>query len=172
MTPQQIVGLGVRLFAIWLGLVGLQYVWTIPAALARQPIESGLSLPYFIGLAYFVVAALLWLFPLVVAHRLIPKTRFDNVLQATPLDAARVGCCLLGLWLLLTSGPALVSYLFRVFLISGSGPFFSALNVDQKLDLAFYFIQVVIAAILVFRANAIASRIMRPSATAANRESL
>src|SRR6266852_5010506 len=149
MTPQQIVGLGVRLFAIWLVLVGLPYVWAIPAALARQHIDGGMSLSQFIGLGYFVAAALLWFFPMVVAHRLIPRTSFDNVLRVAPLEAASVGCSLLGLWLLLTSGPALVSYLFRAFLVSGSGPLFSSLNVDQKLDLAFYVVQVIISFILV-----------------------
>ena len=162
MTPQQIVGLGVRLFAIWLVLVGLPYVWAIPAALARQHIDSGISVSQFIGIAYFVVAALLWFFPMVIAHRLIPKTSFYNMLRVTHIEAARVGCCLLGLWLLLTSGPALVSYLFRAVLVSGSGPVFGGLNVDQKLDLAFYAVQVVISFILVVRASAIASRIMNP----------
>ena len=172
MTPQQIVGLGVRLFAIWLVLVGLPYAWAIPASLARQHIDGGISLSQFIGLGYFVAAALLWFFPMVVAHRLIPRTSFDNVLRIASPEAARVGCCLLGLWLLLSSGPALVSYLFRAFLVSGSGSIFSSLNVDQKLDLAFYVVQVVISLFLIVRASAIASRIMRSSPAEASRESL
>jgi hypothetical protein len=172
MTPQQIVGLAVRLFAIWLALVSLQYVWAIPAALAKQNMDGGATFSLFIGLGYIVVAALLWFFPMTVAHRLIPRTSFENVLRVAPTEAARVGSCLLGLWLLLTSGPALVNYLFRAFLVSGTGPVFSSLNVDQRIDLAYYVVQVVISVILIVCAGAIASRIMRPATPESKNESL
>ena len=172
MTPQQIVGLGVRLFAIWLLFVGLPYVWYIPSALAQQPIDGSTSLSIAIGFVYIAVAVLLWFFPMVVAHRLIPRTNFDNVLEVVPIETARVGCCLLGLWLFLTSAPALVSYLFRAFLVSGSGPLYGSLTLDQKLDIGFYLIQVLIASALIFRSSAFASWLMRPPSEEAKRESL
>lgn len=94
MTPQQIVGLGIRLFAIWLFLVGLPYVWYIPSYLARQPIDGSGSGSIVIGFIYIAIAIVLWFFPMVVAHRLIPRTNFDNVLRVAPIEAAKVGCCL------------------------------------------------------------------------------
>lgn len=172
MTPQQIVGLGIRLFAIWLLLLGLPYVWYIPSALARQPIDGGTTLSIAIGIFYIAIAVLLWLFPMVVAHRLIPRTNFDNVLRVAPIEAARVGCCLLGLWLFLTSAPALVSYLFRAFLVAGSGSLYGSLALDQKLDIGFYLIQVLISSALIFRSSVFASWLMRPTSEEAKRESL
>jgi hypothetical protein len=172
MTPQQIVGLGVRLFAIWLLLLGIPYVWYIPSALARQPIDGDTSLSIAIGIVYIAVAALLWLFPMVVAHRLIPRTNFDNVLRVAPIELARVGSCLLGLWLFLTSTPALVSYLFRAFLVSGSGSLYGNLTLDQKLDIGFYLVQVLISSALILRSSVFASWLMRLPSEATNRESL
>ena len=172
MTPQQIVGLGVRLFAIWLLLVGLPYVWYIPSALTRQPIDGGTTMSIVIGFGYIAIAVLLWFFPMVVAHRLIPRTNFDNVLHIAPIEAARVGCCLLGLWLFLTSAPALVSYLFRAFVVSGGGSLFGSLNLDQKLDIGFYLVEVLISSALIFRSSAIASRLIRPPSVETKSESL
>lgn len=172
MTPQQIVGLGIRLFAIWLLLLALPYVWYIPSELARQPIDGGTSLSMFIGFAYIAIAILLWLFPMVVAHQLIPRTNFDNVLRVVPSEVARVGCCLLGLWLFLTSAPALVSYLFRAFLVSGSGSLYGSLTLDQKLDIGFYLVQILISSALIFRSSAIASWLVRPPSVETKRESL
>jgi hypothetical protein len=162
MTPQQIVGLGVRLFAIWLLLLGLPYVWYIPSALERQSIDGGTSPSIVIGFVYIAIAVLLWFVPMVVAHRLIPRTNFDNVLRIAPIEAARVGCSLLGLWLFLTSAPALISYLFRAFLILGSGSLYGSLSLDQKLDVGFYLVEVLISSALILRSSAIASWLVRP----------
>lgn len=172
MTPQQIVGLGIRLFAIWLFLVGLPYVWYIPSYLARQPIDGSGSGSIVIGFIYIAIAIVLWFFPMVVAHRLIPRTNFDNVLRVAPIEAAKVGCCLLGLWLFLTSAPALVHYLFRAFLVSGSGSLYGSLGLDQKLDIGFYLVQVLISAALVFRSSPLASWLLRSSTSAPKSESL
>jgi hypothetical protein len=112
--PQQVVGLGVRLFAIWLALIGLDKLGGYFTTLARpgwkEPAEYLLVVP----LLYWLVAALLWFFPMSVAHRLVPKTRFENVLSFAPLELARVGTALLGLWLLATSMPWLATVLVRV----------------------------------------------------------
>jgi len=91
MTPQQVVGLGVRLFAIWLALIGLPYVVYIPLLLARQHVDFGTTTAYLIGAGFFIVAILLWIFPWSFAHRLIPRTTFDNVLTVSTSEAAKVG---------------------------------------------------------------------------------
>jgi hypothetical protein len=170
MTPQQVVGLGVRLFAIWLALIGLPYVVYIPFTLARQHLDFGTTTSYLIGAGFFIVAILLWIFPMVVAHLLIPRTTFDNVLTVSTSEAAKVGCCLLGLWLLIKSGPALVSFLFRGFLVAGEGALFSSLNVDQKLDLAILVVETAIAIFLVTRADTVATLLMRHNPPNAGRD--
>ncbi|MCP2936610.1 hypothetical protein NK983_28395, partial [Salmonella enterica subsp. enterica serovar Typhimurium] len=62
MTPQQIVGLAVRLFAIWLG------VWVIQmfgiAYAVRDSSNAGMNDLYLMFAALFsVVAVFMWLFP-------------------------------------------------------------------------------------------------------------
>jgi hypothetical protein len=169
MTPQQIVGMSVRLFAIWLALTGLPYVWAIPAALARQHIDSGL-IPEFIGVVFLLVALLLWFFPMAVAHKLVPRTTFDNVLRVPALDAARVGCFIVGLWFFLKSVPALVSFLFRAFLVAGSGSLFGTMNLEQKLDFWFFVLEVAISLFLLARNELIASWVMGRRSASPSRE--
>jgi hypothetical protein len=169
MSPQQIVGMSVRLFAIWLALTGLPYVWAIPAALERQHVDGRL-VPEFIGLVLLLVALLLWLFPMVVAHKLVPRTTFNNVLRAPALDAARVGCFVVGLWYFLKSAPALVSFLFRAFLVSGSGSLFGSMDLEQKLDFWFYVIEIAISLFLIARNELIASWVMGSRSASSSRE--
>jgi hypothetical protein len=169
MTPQQIVGMAVRLFAIWLALIGLPYVWAIPSALASQHIDGHL-VPEFIGLVFLLVALLLWLFPMVVAHKLVPRTTSDNVLRVPALDAARVGCFVVGLWFFLKSGPALVSFLFRAFLVSGTGSLFGSMDLEQKLDVGFYVMEIVISLFLLVRNELIASWVMGNRSATSGRE--
>lgn len=159
MTPQQIVGLGVRLLSIWLALSGLHYTATISRLLAFD------SFAYFVGLIYIIVALLLWCFPMVVSHRLIPRTRFSNTINLDALEAARVGCCLLGLFLLSQAGPDLVSYAFRMFLYFTNASLYGMLVTYQEIDLLVLIVNVVFALILMFKSGAIANRLMRlPSA--------
>ncbi len=98
MTPQQIVGLAVRLFAIWVAFSALQMIgvgMSMNSQTGMQPTDA-----FFVsGAVMFVVAILLWIFPLFVAHKLIPRTRFEDVLRVPATEAAMVACVILGLWL-------------------------------------------------------------------------
>src|SRR5690242_12145211 len=85
MTPQQIVGAAVRLFAIWLVMVAIQAAGT-----SAQPGTQSTIAPYVFSALFLVVAIFLWLFPLVVAHRLVPRTKFDNELHVPRLRS--LGC--------------------------------------------------------------------------------
>ena len=161
MTPQQAVGLGVRLFAVWLLITGLPYVLSIPLALRWQHIDYGSALSYGIGAGYAAAALLLWFFPMAVAHRLVPRTRFEDRLQASAPEAAQVGLCLLGLWLLMQYAPSLVSFVFRAFLVAGEASLFGSLDAGQKLDLGILVAQTLVALLLVVRAQGIAARLLR-----------
>ncbi|MCL2075262.1 MAG: hypothetical protein FWH15_02250 [Betaproteobacteria bacterium] len=113
MTPQQIVGLFVRLFAIWLVVQALQLVG-VGIEINRQPLQEQWAGYYYTSAIVVVVAAALWLFPMVVAHKLIPRTQFDNVLRVPAHEAAIVACIVLGLWLFVARALPLLTHYFTV----------------------------------------------------------
>jgi hypothetical protein len=123
MTPQQIVGLGVRLFAIWLVVIAIQMLG-YGVALDAQQSQEKTVVPYAITVVFLVAAVGLWLFPMAVAHKLIPRTHFDNTLRVPPPESAVVACIVLGLWLFAAHAlPSLAQYLsIAVFLFRNHQP--------------------------------------------------
>src|SRR6266540_5724837 len=117
MTPQQVVGLFVRLLAVWLAVSGVQVIG-IGLALDAQKTQEHTLVPYVISAVLFVVALALWFFPMVVAHKLVPRTHFDNVLRIPAEEVAVVACVVLGLWVLVARAlPPLTQY-FSVVAVS------------------------------------------------------
>ena len=110
MTPQQFVGMAVRLFALWLVFSGIQMVATGINANNQPGLEA--TSAYFIWAAVIFLLALgLWFFPMVVAHKLVPRTKFENVLRVPASQATAVACVILGLWLFVEHVvPALAYY--------------------------------------------------------------
>jgi hypothetical protein len=162
MTRQQIVGLGVRLFAIWLAVRAIPYLVAFQAVPAEQS-PPAVSV-YLVVVAYTIVAVLLWFFPMTIAHKLVPRTQFAEPLRVPAFEAARVGCALLGLLLLIQSGPGLVSLVFRGYVVSGSDAIFSGLSSDQKVDIGIYSLEILIAILLLARSSSFARFITREAA--------
>ena len=113
MTPQQFVGLGVRLVAIWIAVQNFAFLVSIPAMVRGVDRPDSAIYGYAIAVWWLIVAALLWFFPMWTAHKLIPRTRFENTIKLQPLEAARVGCSLLGLWLLANQLRGFLWFLVR-----------------------------------------------------------
>lgn len=113
MTPQQIVGLFVRLAAIYMAYTSCNIF--VIASVAADHLPGMQSLSWGLGAGALVLAALLWLFPMAVAHALIPKTRETNVILLPARQAAAVGSALLGLWAVVNVVPHLPLMLYRVF---------------------------------------------------------
>lgn len=109
MTNAQLVALGVRLFCIWLAVYLLRHapaLWALNTREMPDPGAAGAVIIVTIVLAAITVA--LWLFPLAVARKLLPKATLD---QPTPLPIDQVqsaAFCLLGLWLLTEAIPKMV----------------------------------------------------------------
>lgn len=167
MTPQQLIGLGVRLFAIWLALSSIPYFVAIPAQLAAAPVPGAggaSALSYGVAVTYFVGALLLWFFPMVVAHRLLPRTAQTNHLSFRARELARVGCGLIGLWLFAKELPALTWFLFRAFLVVGSASSFDALNGQAKLEIIVAAIEIALAVLLVAKAETFARLVVSEDA--------
>jgi Na+/proline symporter len=139
MTPQQLVGIAVRLFATWLALTSVAYFVSIPKALASAPPlgnDANIAVAYAIGGLYVAGALILWFFPMVVAHKLLPRTQHENRLSFRAYELARVGCSLVGLWLLAKASPSLVWLIFRSLMLNDGSSSFSALAPGAKLDVA------------------------------------
>jgi hypothetical protein len=162
MTAQQLLGTGIRLFAVWLVLTSLAYFTSIPDALVASPEgSSATTMARLIGGVYVLVACLLWWFPMFVAHALLPRTRHTDKLSAQGQDLARVGCSLLGLWLLAKALPSLVWFVLRAFMLAAmSSSTFSALTSEAKLELAVAAFECAFALIVIFKSGRFARLIM------------
>ena len=157
MTPQQFVGLGIRIVAIWLAFACLNYLVRIPAALEAANAGEKAIGAYGIAAAYAVAALLLWLFPMWTAHKLLPRTNFENTINLQPLEAARVGCALIGLWFFAQGFLDAVWFLFRAFLSTSSQSTYDSLGSSGKLDFAIIVVNLIFGLALILRAGAFAS---------------
>lgn len=163
MTAQQLVGLAVRLFAVWLGLSSITYFTAISQALSASPGDNGAahSTALAIGGAYVAGAVLLWFFPMLVAHKLLPRTQHTDRLAFQGHELARVGCSLLGLWLLAKALPSLAWFLLRTVIVTkGGSSSFTALTPEDRLDLAVACVECVFALVAIFKSGAFASLVV------------
>lgn len=161
MTPQQFVGLSVRIFAIWLVICSFQYTSLIPFNLLANEMNKEALVSSVIGIVYLIAALIIWIFPMAVANKLIPKTHFENRFNTRPDEVASVAISILGLWKIVTTVPALTSYLFQAYLNAGEPSLFSALDTFGKTDVFFMAIEIVIASVLLIKARRIAAIITK-----------
>jgi hypothetical protein len=162
MTPQQLVGLGVRLFALWLALTSIASISAILTAQMPEGAPKGLGVG--LGVAYLIAAAVLWFAPMMVAHRLLPRTSHTNSISAGGFEIARAGACLVGLWLLVKTLPSAAWYIFRMVALAGAGPAIDVFNSDAKLDMAVIVFQLALAVVVILKSEAFA-RVAVPPGT-------
>ena len=116
MTSAQIVGLGVRLFAIWLIVSVLQHVpnmWQFSASAESHTSVYVVTLA--VGLLLLLLAVALWFFPLTVAKALIPSSSKTDYVKVPLEQAQSVGFTLLGLWVLASAVPDSFYWLFILY---------------------------------------------------------
>jgi len=164
MTPQQLIGIAVRLFAAWLVMSSVAYLVAIPSQLSLMQgmPSSSVAISYALAALYLLGAVILWFFPMIVAHRLLPRTQHENHLEFQAEELARVGCALFGLWVFAKALPTLAWFFFRAFLVVGSSSSFSALDAQGRLDIAVAAFQVALGAVIIWKAGAFA-RIVSPA---------
>jgi hypothetical protein len=113
-TPNQIVALALRLFAIWLGMQALGYLYWFVEVSASESRGSIVFMALSCVLSV-VIILVSWFFPRAIGGKLLPSQ--DN--QAQPSTTAgswlAMGCTLIGLWALTTAIPKLVNDLFVAF---------------------------------------------------------
>lgn len=114
MTAQQITALFVRLFAIWIALTAIQAMG-VNFAQGIDLNKSNLVIHVFTGLS-ILVAGLLWKYPLLVAHLLIPGKVQELTPTIQPKAALAAGCAILGVWFACESLPIIISTVSQVFI--------------------------------------------------------
>ena len=164
MTPHQAIGVAVRLFAVWLLITALQTIFT-GIALNLRPDAEDTIVAYLFAALYVLVAALLWLFPMLIAHRLVPRTRFAEKLSVPAQQVTAVATVILGLWLLAARAiPAIAHYAILGVLWSRNGQTLANLPAEQHVALAIGLIDLALALVFMFKAPDIAAYIVSEQA--------
>lgn len=119
MNREQIVGLAVRLFAIFLVVYTLRYAMSLVSFATLDPPDyvSSAFIVLF-GLAPILIAILLWRFPLTIASILIPQIKAGTKPVALgEVEAQVIAFSILGLWVLVSAIPDIfywVTYVYRI----------------------------------------------------------
>ncbi len=162
MTPQQAVGLAGRLFAIWLALGSFQS-WMMVRAAQAEGLPDAHWLQYSVPAVYWVAAVFLWFFPLSIAHRLVPRTRFEDRMALPARQLVVVACVVFGLAVvLLRALPAVADYVAAAAFWLGTGQPLASMDADRKAGLLQGAIQLAAGLACMFKADAIAARILPP----------
>jgi hypothetical protein len=157
MTAQQIVGLAVRLFAIWLLLSAVQAI-DFGVSLNRTAGAEPTWAPFAFASAFVVFAILLWLFPMTVAHRLIPRTKFENVLHIPGQEVVVVACIVFALWIFCVRVlPGLGYFISLVSFLIKNNQSTSSLNETQFVRLVPTLVDLAVAIFLALRAKTISA---------------
>jgi len=142
MSPHQIIAVAVRLFAVWLVLSGTGTALSIYFA-------GDLPLALTIAAVAAILVLALWLFPQTIARKLLSSPVSESAATATPDLWLTMGCSLIGLWLLSSALPAVISNIFVLHFKS------SALDDSTRayVGLARYLLEIVIALWLILGAK-------------------
>jgi len=118
MTSAQVLGLGVRLFAIWLVVSLLRHVpgiWQFNVSDVAGGSSSTNVVIVVVAVLILALAAWLWFFPLTVANKLIPRSSRTDHIHVPIEQAESVGFSLLGLWVLASSVPDSFYWIFMAY---------------------------------------------------------
>jgi hypothetical protein len=113
MTKEQVLGLAVRLFAIFLFVYGLR---SLTGVIQLAETASGYSGIWWVAVSYLVIfvciALMLWFFPVTVARKILPKDdRKTGETEISLKDIDVVAYSILGVWLLATTIPDVIYWL-------------------------------------------------------------
>lgn len=131
MTPQQFVGLAVRLFSIWLILLTLQTFGIAHALSGQMESKTGLAL-YAIPVLVLLVAVFLWNFPMAVAHKLVPRTHDANTLKIPVRETVAAASAIIGVWVIIAAFPHLMAT-FGVFFLTDPREFYGMYFTPERI---------------------------------------
>lgn len=118
-------------------------------------------MPYIISAVFVVAAVVLWLFPMVVAHKLIPRTNLDNAMHVSPPESAVVACIIFGLWLFAGRAlPLLAHYISIAVLLLRNHQPLSEVGVWNHASLFEGVIDLAIALVLTLKARVVVGHLL------------
>lgn len=152
MQKEQIVGIAVRLFAVFLAIYVLRYSSGVISYIAKST-DYVIGLPFLAVIVLFplLAALLLWLFPLSVASRLIPDIKAKEPPKAlSGSEAELIAFSVLGLWVLASAVPDVFNWVTFVYLMKSSGAGRAELSPDNIGNIVATVIELVIGFWLLF----------------------
>lgn len=163
MSKEQIVGVTVRLFAIFLALYTLRYASNLLPYTAMPP-PNNISFVFIGTLALFpiLVAVLLWFFPLTVAAKLIPDINTKE--QTTSIGAGSievVAFSVMGLWVLATAIPDIFYWVTFVHQVKSAGMGSPELSPENLGNIVATTVELAIGSWLLFGSKGLLSIIRR-----------
>lgn len=113
MTPQQIIGMASRLFALWLVIMAFQ-IFGLASLIKAQSGGTASFAMYVMPVLPLLLATLLWFFPMFIAHKLVPRTHDDNTLQMPAREATAAASAIIGIWTIINTLPQIAAASFIV----------------------------------------------------------
>ncbi len=165
MQKEQIVGLAVRLFAIFLVVYTIRYGSSL-LPMTRPPNNVSFLLLAGFTVPLLLAALLLWIFPLTIAGTILPEIKTSG--SSVPLEVGEiqiVAFSILGLWVLSTAVPDI--FYWSTFVYLAKGIEFS-LTPEHIGNIVVTVIEIIIGVWLVFGAKGLRGlrRLVRISGTA------
>jgi hypothetical protein len=108
MSPHQIIAVAARLFAVWLAIhvPGNLYEFFEPDSSLNRPSIRWIALC--VSIIEVAAMLVLWFFPQTIARKLLTTSTTEPATASSSDTWLRMGCALIGLWVLTTSLPALI----------------------------------------------------------------
>jgi hypothetical protein len=159
-TPHQFFALVLRLFAVWLLLAAGQIVLVSYAV--HRGAQDNVLISYAVAAMYAVVALLLWLFPLAVAGKILPKTTGDGAARAVSGDSAAIAFIVAGLAIIaLKALTPLANYVSLLTMLMLSGQSARMATASLHIDGVIAIAMLVIGLLLVLKARPLARIVLR-----------
>lgn len=161
MTPQQFVGLVVRLFAIWLVVFSFQVFGILKSTLHYEMAEI-IGFLYIFMAIVIILAILFWAFPMAIAHKLIPRTQFENTIQLPAQEVVHVACIIFGLYLILVRVLPSLAYNITLLLITSRNKQLAMMYEDHItfLKIAPILIEFIVAVAMLFKSQALSKYLL------------
>lgn len=120
---EQIVGIAIRLFAIFLVIYTLRHASSfLPYLVDSQSIKVDLSFVLLVTVVPILVAAFLWLLPLTIARNIIPGMGAKEPSSTlSNSEIAAVAFPILGLWVLTTAIPDTFYWATFTYMVKNAG---------------------------------------------------
>jgi hypothetical protein len=158
MTPQQIIGMLVRLFSIWLVVIAFQTLG-IAMTLDKQFGHAGALTLFLVPALTLLLAVFLWLFPMTVAHSIVPRTHDANALRIPAREATAAASAIIGIWVLIGALPQLLASGGIAFLGGGSQVLSMYFTQDRIVEFMAVMLQCVIGLFLVTKPWFVAGKV-------------